>query len=383
MASCSSSDDFTPTESGDSLLEGAPSTEVYVGVDNRGDLKKVGPKVRAASPLTPVENVPYFAVKVDPRLGYNTSVTTYYPAVKNGMLYTDCPFLTEDDTPLVGRFMLSTDGTGLRTLIAAGDTATASVVRTMNRSRTNPVSSTVVEENIHVIWYMAKDIVSGNGKGWHIDGLLTDKEDLKSACEACENEGFGTITFGESEAAEQLTYDELVARYKTVYNIKPIDKALGVDIHQQEHKDWGEIKTSIHLNEAKDVKITLPVGSEYTVEGQDMGVVVKEFGSLYNVLTYNENIGSEVNVTTERLDDEVVITVTGVSDELIKALERRYNSGLTIEVHTFYTQKDAIGKNCIPAVWSALRQSTVTYDGNVKGQITTAFDAEDVVRLDK
>lgn len=383
MASCSNNDDVAETTPDASWLAGAPSTTVYVGADNRGDLQEVAAKTRATNPLAPVANVSYFNLKVDPRLGYNTLPSTFYSVVKNGMVYTDCPFLTTENTPMVGKYLLSTNGTGLRTLIAAGDTTTTSVLRVLNKPRNKKISSTVVDSNIHVIWYFAKYMDSGRGKGWHIDGLLTDKTDIKAACEACVDEGFAPITFGESDGTEQLSYDEVIARYKTIYNIKPIDKTLGVDIHQQEHSNWGEIKTSIHLNEAKNVTITLPVGKEYTVEGQDMGEVVKEYGKLYDVQTYNENIGSEVSVKTERLDDKVVITVSGVSDELLKALERRYNSGITVEVHTFYTLNDKSGNDCKPSVWAALKQSTVSYEGNVRGQITSAFNDSDVVKIER
>lgn len=381
IVACSNNDDVIDNDPGASWLADAPSTEVYVGVENRGDLQKATVKTRAVNPLAPVVNVGYFNVKVDPRLGYNTSASSFYSVVKNGMIYTDCPFLTTENAPLVGKYLLSTNGSGLRTLIAAGDTTTTSVLRTLNKPRNKKISPTVVEDNIHVIWYFAKYIDSGKGKGWHVDGMLTDKTDIKAACDACNDEGFAPITFGESEGTEQLSYSELIARYKTIYNIKPIDKTLGVDIHQQKHNDWGEIKTSIHLNEAKDVTITLPVSKEYTVEGQNIGVVVKEYGKLYEVQTYNENIGSEVNVKTERLDNKVVITITGVSDKLLKALERRYNSGLTVEVHTFYTLNDKAGNDCKPSVWTALKNSTVSYDGNVKGQITSAFNENDAIEI--
>ena len=378
MMSCSGNEDEL-----NSYLKSAPKTVVYIGSDNRGDLQQAEMMTRAVNPLAPVANVAFFNVKVDPRLGYNTSSTTYYTVSYKGSLYTDCPFLTTENTPLVGKYLLSTNGSGLRTLVASGDTTTAFVIRNLRVARNKKISSTVVEKNIHVIWYFAKYFESGRGKGWHIDGLLTDKTDIKAACEASQDEGFGAITFGESEGKEQLSYNDLISRYKTIYNIKPIDKTLGVDIHQQEHNDWGEIKTSVHLNEAKSVTITLPVGDEYTVEGQDMGEVVKEYGKLYNVQTYNATIGSNVNVKTERLKDKVVITITGVSDELLKALERRYNSGLTVEVHTFYTLKDKSGKDCKPDVWTALKKSTVNYEGSMKGQITSAFNENDAVEIKK
>ena len=92
--------------------------------------------------------------------------------------------------------------------------------------------------------------------GWHVNGLLTDKDDIKAACDACKNEGFQEITFGENDGKRQLTYQQLADYYPAIYNIKPIDPTLLVDIHQQEHSSWGEIKTSVHIKEAKDVKVS-------------------------------------------------------------------------------------------------------------------------------
>ena len=373
LSSCSSSEEANTTV-GDSSLTNAPQTEVYMGVEALGNYQKVA-ATRAENPLSPTATVNYFNVKVDPRLGFNLAPNKYAGIVNNGKVYTDCPYISINKDKNFD-YLLSTNGSGLRTLIAAGDTTTATVVKKLTAwyGRTNRVSSTVVEKNIRVIWYLAKSMENG----WHVDGLLTDKDDIKAACEACKNEGFQEITFGENDGKKQLTYLQLVGYYPTIYNIKPIDPTLFVDIHQQKHSSWGEIKTSLHIKEAKDVKVYLPVGMGYSVEGADPAALARYFEKYFEVQDYDAAIGANVQLTIERQAAGITISVTGITKELLKALERRYNDGLTIEIHSYYKLSDNKGADNIAPVWSALKNSTVTYDGDVKCSITSAFNSESV-----
>ena len=377
LVSCSSSEEGG--EGGNSWLASAPATEVLMGVETLDNISKVdGMQMRASvNPLAPVVTVNYFNVKIDPRLGYNYPANNYVGVIIGGKLYKDCPFITINKGNN-NSYLLSTNGSGLRTLIAAGDTATASILATINGKilRNQRISPTVVEKNIHVMWYLAKDMFNG----WHIDGLLTDKADIKEACDACRDEGFKEITFGEN--GKQLTYEELMDSLPVNYNIKPLDKTLGVDIHQQRHDNWGEIKTSVHIKEAKDVKIVIPVGKDNTLENADTNEVARYFEKYYEIQNYNKTIGSTVNVKVERLTESVVINITGVTDELLKALERRYNDGFTVEIHTFYklTDKNGVADFKTP-VWNALKNSQVIYDGNMNGQITSAFFTDESVEI--
>lgn len=374
FTACSSSEDANGTD--DSSLTNAPQTEVYMGVDVLNNYQKVNAVTRDANPLSPTADVNYFNVKVDPRLGFNVAPNKYVRVMNNGKVYTDCPYIIINKDKNY-EYLLSTNGSGLRTLVAAGDTTTATTVKKLTSwcGRTNPVSPTVVEKNIRVIWYLAKSMENG----WHVDGLLTDKDDIKAACDACKDEGFQEITFGENDGKMQLTYQQLADYYPAIYNIKPIDPTLLVDIHQQKHSSWGEIKTSLHIKEAKDVKVFLPVGIGYTVEGVESAALVRYFEKYFEVQDYDAAIGANVKLTVERQPAGITINVTGVTKELLKALERRYNDGLTIEIHSYYKLSDKNGESdYIAPVWSALKNSTVTYDGDVKYRITSAFNSESV-----
>ena len=379
LAACSSTDD-APITPNDKWLENAPGTEVYVGVDALNNLKKANISTRATvNQLAPIADIYSFGVKVDPRLGYNVAQKIYTEVVTGGKLYTDCPFITINNG-YDKTYLLSTDGSGLRTLIAAGDTTSATIIAKIAEKyqRNKPVSSTVVEDNIHVIWYLSKYMHNG----WHIDGLLTDKADLKTACDAAHDEGFEDITFDNN--SKQISYDELLAYMPVVHNLKPIDKTLGVDINQQEHNKWGEIKTSVHIKEAKDVTVIIPIGKQYTLENADTTEVVKYFEELYEVQDYEKAFGAKVNVKVERLGAGVSISITGVTDELLNALARRYNDGLTVEIHTFYKLTDENGNGDFKStVWELMKGSKVVYDGEVNGLVTSAFNPEEKVEIEK
>lgn len=110
-----------------------------MGVDVLNNYQKVNAVTRAANPLSPTANVNYFNVKVDPRLGFNVAPNKYVGVMNNGKVYTDCPYITINKDKNFD-YLLSTNGSGLRTLIAAGDTTTATIVKKLTSwcGRTNP-----------------------------------------------------------------------------------------------------------------------------------------------------------------------------------------------------------------------------------------------------
>ena len=94
---------------------------------------------------------------------------------------------------------------------------------------------------------------------------------------------------------------------------------------------------------------------------------------------YDAAIGANVKLTVERQDSGITISITGITKELLKALERRYNDGLTIEIHSYYklADKNGNGDYTVP-VWNALKKSTVEYNGNFKCRISSAFSNDSV-----
>ena len=180
----------------------------------------------------------------------------------------------------------------------------------------------------HVLWYVVKEV--GMRYGWHVNGVITDT---------------------------------VVADYKIDPNAKIPDN-VEIDIHQQDHYDWNEIKTSIHIRtDCESLKINIPLDYETIVEQDDFAI---------RVFDYNYK---EYAISTEITHDEngITINITNIPADLISELKTKFGDGLTIEVHSYCNTSD---------YWEKLKKSCVVSTGKpctVNGQITSAFNDEKAI----
>lgn len=169
------------------------------------------------------------------------------------------------------------------------------------------------------------------------------------------------------------------------------------DIHQQEHKDWNEIKTSIHIRDTVNCRVFIPIKEEYQAEPDDFAIRVSD---KYEYITKTIEIqGNLYNVhfaighTAEGIE---IVVGTASCAQALKAARKAYDDGLTFEVHTY------VKPNVTPAqVWNMLKQTTCpqtslslwTYGAplwqsaeqdvktHIHGQITSAY-FEDRIDMD-
>ena len=144
-----------------------------------------------------------------------------------------------------------------------------------------------------------------------------------------------------------------------------------VDIHHQSHQDWNEIKTSIHVRDTVDVKVTIPLEQDYAIEQDDFAVRV--YTEYYKV----GDTEYPVNVTVAHNADNITYTVSGVTAEMLKALRSKYDDGITIEIHSYFKSLTD------DQLWSRIKDSKVEtfgYKTTVKGQITQ-HDSDNRVNL--
>ena len=171
----------------------------------------------------------------------------------------------------------------------------------------------------HVLWYVVKEV--GMKNGWHVNGVISD---------------------------------DVVPSY----TIDQVPDNLEVDIHQQEHQDWNEIKTSIHIRtDVESVTINIPLRQEDIIERDDFAIRVFDFDySEYHIthkVTHNEN--------------GITIEITDIPAALIQTLKDNFGDGLTIEIHSYCTTAD---------IWEQLKGSHVVRTGKpctVNGQIHSAL----------
>ena len=143
---------------------------------------------------------------------------------------------------------------------------------------------------------------------------------------------------------------------------KKLNGEVEVDIHHQDHNDWNEIKTTIHIRDTVNVRVTIPIDQDYIMEMDDFAIRTYE-------AYYYRNEGNDkypVLVTIEHKADCITIDVSGITAEMLKALRAEGDDGITIEVHNYYknlTDED---------LWEKIKLSTVeTYKNKttIYGQI--------------
>lgn len=383
LAACSSSDDDGIVEA--PFRNPIPETEVYAGIKNVGDLQQVNAATRADASILPTTAKvdAYFSIRMDSYLKQKDSKGTlinpskYYPEAgsnvpmlpeNTGKIYTNCPLypFKTDLSKSMEYYIFSTDGSATANVIAEAPTMEQVLSAKETEAKANItidnslLPADVDPAKIHVIWYVVKKETRGD-KAWHVDGIVTDLDNLQAV--RARTPG---ITFSEEQVLEDQKFDP------NAQVDLPLDKEVIVDVHQQEHKDWGEIKTSIHIKSPNDVKVFLPIVDSLIVNNAEIrnDIRIRDFEAQIDAATLNDSYAAKLKVNVERNETGITINVTGLTPVLLKAIEERYEDGLTVEVHTFTTfnEKD------INTVWGMMRKAYVKTDAKVSGQITSAYN---------
>ena len=151
------------------------------------------------------------------------------------------------------------------------------------------------------------------------------------------------------------------------YKINPdiVPDNIEVDIHQQKHTDWNEIKTSLHLRtDAESVTINIPLKYEDIIEQDDFAIRVYDF--YYKEYTISHKITHDENGIT--------IEISDIPASLISDLKSQFGDGLTVEIHSYCKNVD---------IWDELSKSCVVKTGKpctVNGQISSAY-RDDVIPI--
>ena len=182
----------------------------------------------------------------------------------------------------------------------------------------------------HILWYVVKEV--GMKNGWHVNGVIS-----------------------ENEVAAPV-----VDPTKVPNNVE-------IDIHQQKHQDWSEIKTSIHVRaDVESIKINLPIREDNILEQDDFAIRIYDF--YYKEYAINHTVTHDANGIT--------IEISNIPAELIQELKQNFGDGLTVEIHSYCKREDE--------VWDDLKNSAVISMGKpceLKGQITSALREGELVPI--
>lgn len=168
------------------------------------------------------------------------------------------------------------------------------------------------------------------------------------------------------------------------------------DIHQQEHKDWNEIKTSIHVRDTAAVHVFLPIPMESQAVADDFDIrtgnvyqYVESFEAKFEFAGKEFSFPVEINHTATGIDILIDCT-TAEAKEALKLARDVFDDGITFEIHS-YVNPDVVTEQ----IWNWLKTvklpSTKTsrwpQDGDisthVRGQVSSAYHMDEMIHFDE
>lgn len=168
------------------------------------------------------------------------------------------------------------------------------------------------------------------------------------------------------------------------------------DIHQQEHKDWNEIKTSIHVRDTAAVHVFLPIPEESQAVADDFDIrtgnvyqYVESFEAKFEFAGKEFSFPVEINHTATGIDILIDCT-TADAKEALKLARGVFDDGITFEIHN-YVNPDVATEQ----IWNWLKTvklpSTKTsqwpQDGDisthVRGQVSSAYHMDEMIHFDE
>lgn len=320
-----------------------PETEVYA----MGRMLSA----KMAAPSNGIHNYAdaHFFVRVDnriPGMG-KCDPTQYWPRTRRGgsafaegnkgTVNLDYPYWKHYGSDGIDNYVYDT--TGKAVLSTLGDVPTLESMMSANKD--NSVRFNGLDtDDLHIIWYVAK-LEDGL---WHVDGVLTFKtvDNITDVPGIDKDEKF-------DDSADEPSQSPDLAEGGNVE----------VDIHQQEHNTWQEIKTSIHVRDLVDkVVVEIPLEYENIAEADDFAIrtydLEMESRVFINGREYALDSTNPVKVTIEHRADKAVFTVVCNDAKYLEALRKEFSDGVTVEIHTY-------PKNLTPdVVWGKLKNSTVS-----------------------
>lgn len=275
-----------------------------------------------------------------------------------GKVNLDYPYWNISSTYGVGKYLYDTSGKSVETII--DDVPTFASLMSVNK-KGSALDANIDTENLKIIWYVAKYTFGA----WHVDGVLT----FKSTGDITEVPGVSKDPSFENKAEEPTPLPSLDGKG----NIE-------VDIHQQEHGDWQEIKTSVHVRDlVEKVTVEIPLEYDNIAEADDFAIrtydLELESKVFINKTEYTLDSTNPVKVTIEHQANKAVFTIVCTDEKYLQALRKEYGDGVTIEIHTYPKN---ISKEI---VWTKLQSSEVkvspsTYENLIFKGATSAFFTE-------
>lgn len=184
-------------------------------------------------------------------------------------------------------------------------------------------------------------------------------------------------------------------------NQKALSGEVEFDIHQQEHKDWNEIKTSIHVRDTAAVHVFLPIPVESQAVADDFDI---RGGENYNAqtITYTEQFNATFEFADQKFNfpveikheaagiDILIDCTTDEAKAALKLARGVFDDGITFEIHSYVNPN--VGTD---QIWNWLKTvklpSTKTSQWpkegdictHVHGQVSSAYHMDEMIKFDQ
>lgn len=359
MLTACSTEDLGGNDSG--KTEETPSTEVYA----MGKRLAMSAAPAAATPAQYTDA--YFFIRIDSRIPDISEFVVsndYIPYDRGSVFapenkglvdlsYPDWKVLSP--TGVTRQYVYDTTGEEVNKVIS--DVPTYESLLSVNKKYADKFAN-LDASKLKIIWYVAKYSYDK----WHVDGILTF-EDTKDVTDI---PGFDEEPGMNNSAEEKLPKD--------------FNGNIEVDIHQQEHSTWQEIKTSVHVRDlVEKTVVEIPLEYEHIAEVDDFAIrtydLELESKVFINGKEYELDSANPVKVTIEHRADKAVFTIVCKDAKYLKALHEQYKDGVTIEIHTY--PKNLTNEE----VWARLKNAKVSvtpsdYKNLIFNGATSAFFTE-------
>lgn len=168
------------------------------------------------------------------------------------------------------------------------------------------------------------------------------------------------------------------------------------DIHQQIHKDWNEIKTSIHMRDTAAIHVCLPIPFEYQAVADDFDIrtgkdyeYVEVIDAKFSFAGQEFTFPVQINHTAAGIDILIDCT-TPEAKEALKLARGVYDDGITFEIHSYVNPSATpdqiwgwLKTTKLPATKAAQWPQDGDISTHIRGQVSSAYHMDEMIRYDE
>lgn len=150
-----------------------------------------------------------------------------------------------------------------------------------------------------------------------------------------------------------------------------------INLEVEDHSDWLASHLSIHVRTNTDVRVFMPIPAMYYCAADDLAIVQKHDVDMMihggpERLEYDID-GTIVTLTIEYVEDGIIVTTDGITEDLLNKIYDLTGDGLTFEVWNYYNPETADRE----LIHDYLNRSTVEFLDNNPSKYVNAYYFDD------